>query len=212
MIPKILQMMFTMAYLMINVAIIVLVRKKISPEISFAGLVDFYSLGALVVMIQIDRLSPRWVSLLQVGLVFPLFYLSTSHPDASLFFFLMIGLLKIYAVVSLIKKVATMSMPTKWESVPEDNLSGKDFYNSSAWRKLRYQVLAEDGRVCVACGENRVYNEKGVRIRYHVDHIKPRSLYPELALSRRNMQVMCECCNLGKSNKWEIDHRVVKTV
>jgi hypothetical protein len=41
----------------------------------------------------------------------------------------------------------------------------------------------------------------------HVDHIKPRSKYPDLELSRQNLQVLCEDCNLGKSNKYEDDWR-----
>ena len=39
----------------------------------------------------------------------------------------------------------------------------------------------------------------------HVDHIKPRSKYPKLALVKSNLQVMCEDCNLGKVNTDTID-------
>ena len=41
----------------------------------------------------------------------------------------------------------------------------------------------------------------------HVDHIKPRSLYPDLELEFENLQVLCKYCNLEKSNKDEIDYR-----
>ena len=41
----------------------------------------------------------------------------------------------------------------------------------------------------------------------HVDHIKPRSTHPELALDPNNLQVMCDDCNLGKSNTDQIDWR-----
>ncbi len=41
----------------------------------------------------------------------------------------------------------------------------------------------------------------------HVDHIKPRRKYPELALSRSNLQVLCNLCNHGKGNWDETDWR-----
>jgi len=41
----------------------------------------------------------------------------------------------------------------------------------------------------------------------HVDHIKPRSLFPKLELVFDNMQVLCKKCNLDKGNKNDIDYR-----
>ncbi|MFC6439812.1 HNH endonuclease [Bowmanella sp. JS7-9] len=32
----------------------------------------------------------------------------------------------------------------------------------------------------------------------HVDHVKPRAKFPELALDINNLQILCETCNLGK--------------
>lgn len=75
------------------------------------------------------------------------------------------------------------------------------FYASDEWRTLRYEVLRERGGSCELCGRNR--REHGVTI--HVDHIKPRSKFPELQLVRTNLQVLCEDCNLGKSNTDSID-------
>lgn len=71
-----------------------------------------------------------------------------------------------------------------------------DFIVSSGWLKLRYQVLKSFGARCQCCGATK---DDGVRI--DVDHIKPRSLYPELALDFANLQVLCGPCNLGKSNR-----------
>lgn len=34
----------------------------------------------------------------------------------------------------------------------------------------------------------------------HVDHIKPSSKYPKLALILDNLQVLCQYCNLGSLN------------
>jgi X-X-X-Leu-X-X-Gly heptad repeat protein len=45
------------------------------------------------------------------------------------------------------------------------------------------------------------------RFALHVDHIKPRSLYPARALDPENLQVLCRDCNLGKSNKDATDWR-----
>jgi 5-methylcytosine-specific restriction endonuclease McrA len=43
----------------------------------------------------------------------------------------------------------------------------------------------------------------------HVDHIKPRSLFPLLAADPENLQVLCEDCNVGKSNVDTTDWRPV---
>ena len=79
------------------------------------------------------------------------------------------------------------------------------FYSSAPWKELRYRVLkASDGR-CALCG---VSASSGAVL--HVDHIKPRSLFPELALEESNMQVLCADCNIGKSNKDDTDWRDAK--
>jgi len=78
-----------------------------------------------------------------------------------------------------------------------------DFYNSREWRELRVRVLEKYQCRCMMCG--RSPKDHGVVI--HVDHIKPRSKYPELSLEFTNLQLLCEDCNLGKSNKYETDYR-----
>ena len=80
--------------------------------------------------------------------------------------------------------------------------SNVGFYKSKIWLSLRYQVLKRYGFQCMACGRGR---KDGVIL--HVDHIKPRSKYPELELAVDNLQVLCESCNLGKSNKYIDDFR-----
>ncbi|MGV2810455.1 HNH endonuclease [Enterobacter cancerogenus] len=40
-----------------------------------------------------------------------------------------------------------------------------------------------------------------------VDHIKPRSKFPHLALEINNLQVLCEDCNKAKSNTDDIKWR-----
>jgi 5-methylcytosine-specific restriction endonuclease McrA len=76
------------------------------------------------------------------------------------------------------------------------------FYRSKEWRALRYQVLKANGAKCQCCGRSA---KDGAVM--HVDHIKPRSKFPELELSLENLQVLCDCCNIGKSNKDDTDWR-----
>lgn len=44
-------------------------------------------------------------------------------------------------------------------------------------------------------------------VKLHVDHIKPKSLFLHLAYDLNNLQVLCEDCNMGKSNKDDTDWR-----
>lgn len=77
------------------------------------------------------------------------------------------------------------------------------FMRSQEWRVLRFEVLRESNGSCSLCGRSN--REHGVIL--HVDHIKPKSLYPELALHKPNLQVLCEDCNMGKGNRDETDWR-----
>lgn len=72
-----------------------------------------------------------------------------------------------------------------------------DFYKSDQWRQVRYFVLRNTGGRCQCCGAKA---SDGVSL--HVDHIKPRSRYPELELSPDNLQVLCDDCNIGKGD-WD---------
>ena len=76
-----------------------------------------------------------------------------------------------------------------------------DFYSSKKWQSARYDALSLNDGCCSLCGRSR----REHKIILHVDHIKPKSQYPELALTISNLQVICEDCNIGKSNKDCID-------
>jgi 5-methylcytosine-specific restriction endonuclease McrA len=67
------------------------------------------------------------------------------------------------------------------------------FYASSEWRLVREQVIQEQGRVCQEC-RSRITDDFDLT----VDHIKPRSKFPELALDKSNLQVLCRRCNSAK--------------
>lgn len=82
------------------------------------------------------------------------------------------------------------------------NVWRDSFYESEEWRTLRYQVIEFYGSRCMACGKTPKH---GVMI--HVDHIKPKSRFPELALEFNNLQILCDDCNLGKKNLYITDWR-----
>lgn len=76
------------------------------------------------------------------------------------------------------------------------------FYQSTAWIELRQRVLDSFGERCMRCGSSA---DDGAVIQ--VDHIKPKCLFPHLALVFENLQVLCRQCNLGKSYKDMTDFR-----
>lgn len=79
----------------------------------------------------------------------------------------------------------------------------KGFYESKEWLQLRVRVLEKYHAECMMCGRNRRQH----KVVLHVDHIKPRSKYPELALEFNNLQILCSDCNIGKGNRYETDWR-----
>jgi 5-methylcytosine-specific restriction endonuclease McrA len=60
------------------------------------------------------------------------------------------------------------------------------------------EALKKYGTRCQCCGATPA---DGVKM--NVDHIKPRKLFPQLALDISNLQVLCEVCNHGKGN-WDM--------
>ncbi len=90
----------------------------------------------------------------------------------------------------------------KREAYHQAKVLSDDFLASYEWRALRMRVLKKHGARCQCCGATPW---DGVRM--HVDHIKPRRHFPELALQEDNRQVLCEVCNHGKGNWDETDWR-----
>jgi hypothetical protein len=81
-------------------------------------------------------------------------------------------------------------------------IASKEFLNSYQWRQLRIDALSRYGSRCMCCGAEQ---KDGVVM--NVDHIRPRKLYPSLALVFDNLQVLCNVCNHGKGNWLEHDWR-----
>jgi len=98
-----------------------------------------------------------------------------------------------------IRKAASAKPASSWAVRRAER---SKFYESPEWRAVRYEALKESKGVCELCG---AFPSPGHPL--HVDHIKPRSIYPALELRLSNLQVLCDACNLGKSNRDEIDWR-----
>lgn len=79
---------------------------------------------------------------------------------------------------------------------------GDAFLSSYEWRRLRMQALRKYGARCQCCGASP---QTGAVM--NVDHIKPRKLFPHLALDLDNLQVLCHECNHGKGNWDQTDWR-----
>ena len=75
------------------------------------------------------------------------------------------------------------------------------FYQSWEWKEARYKILNKYGPRCMLCGANN--NES----RICVDHIVPISRDWTKRLKLENLQVLCNDCNMGKSNRDTRDFR-----
>lgn len=75
---------------------------------------------------------------------------------------------------------------------------GKSFYTTIPWLALKDEALRKYKRKCAACGSKK---------NLQVDHIKPRSRYPELEFCLDNLQILCQPCNKEKGNCFIIDFR-----
>jgi len=85
----------------------------------------------------------------------------------------------------------------------QSKLLGNDFYASKVWKTVRLRALQIYGAECHCCSDKGTRQEP-----LHVDHIKPRSLYPRLSLDITNLQILCKRCNEKKSNLHETDYRL----
>ena len=105
--------------------------------------------------------------------------------------------------ISILKEMGGVDLPKPKKVKPKkkNEVNSAAFLESYEWRKLRYRVLLKYGRTCMCC------KAKPGPGRVHVDHIKPRRKYPELALEFDNLQVLCDECNHGKGNWDETEWR-----
>jgi 5-methylcytosine-specific restriction protein A len=114
-------------------------------------------------------------------------------------------------MVSVAESAAAAAKRKRREPPPETYADrAKRFYASWPWRKLRFQILAENAErhggtpqceLCAAPAGNGVV--------LHVDHIVALSLDWLKRLDPRNLQVLCGTCNQGKTNGPARDFRQV---
>lgn len=78
------------------------------------------------------------------------------------------------------------------------NVTSDAFLESYEWRRVRMEALKKYGPRCQCCGATPADG-----LKMHVDHIKPRRLFPHLALDVTNLQILCAECNHGKGN-WDM--------
>lgn len=95
-------------------------------------------------------------------------------------------------------KLCTEALRSDPTNTRPRNKSKSGFYQSWEWKKLRFETIKRYGPVCMCCGSDHYIV---------VDHIKPRTKYPDLALDPENLQILCNDCNMGKSNDDETDFR-----
>jgi len=86
-------------------------------------------------------------------------------------------------VKKAIKEISILS-PSRRRGIRREASINRKFF-------LKY-LIERDGKRCVFCGTT-----DGA---FHIDHIKPVSLGGDNSFD--NLQLLCEKCNLAKSNKW----------
>lgn len=65
-------------------------------------------------------------------------------------------------------------------------------FNKTRWNRVRTEFLATcDNKECALCQS---------RESLEVDHILPKSIFHDLAYSKKNLQILCATCNRNKSN------------
>jgi 5-methylcytosine-specific restriction endonuclease McrA len=100
------------------------------------------------------------------------------------------------------KKSKALSTKPAPQQVAGIDVTTTEFLSTYEWRKTRMVALKKYGARCQCCGSTPA---TGAVI--HVDHIKPRKLFPHLALDVDNLQVLCHECNHGKGNWDQTDWR-----
>ncbi len=107
-------------------------------------------------------------------------------------------------IISTTTSLVQNAYPSSNKKKPSIDPNGSGFLQSYEWRKLRLQALKRYGRRCGCCG---TVPSSDNSVRLHVDHIKPRKYFSELALDISNLQILCEDCNHGKGNWDKTDWR-----
>lgn len=102
-----------------------------------------------------------------------------------------------YPVTASPQKIAQVQAQVNARK-PRVDVKTDAFLSTYEWRRVRMEALKKYGAVCQCCGAS-----PSTGAVMNVDHIKPRKLFPQLALDLDNLQVLCHECNHGKGN-WDM--------
>lgn len=89
--------------------------------------------------------------------------------------------------------------------------------DSNDWKQWRAQQLEQQNWRCVCCSQQMRFGRithlpnGGFTLELQhptVDHILPKSFFPELALDKQNLVMVCWSCNKRKSNRMDIASRM----
>lgn len=110
------------------------------------------------------------------------------------------------------------------EKLRQRRRDGKLLYDnwqgSRDWQQWRLQQLERQNWKCACCAQQMGFGEKTYLGNgdftlepQHptVDHMLPKSLFPELALEQQNLVMMCWSCNRKKGSKMAIASRMRHT-
>lgn len=144
--------------------------------------------------------------LLSLAAMAVLMFSYNAHPNFAPFLvgFTVLGFV-MAAISSRIQKVET----DKWRPIVDARLEelarqrqmeieeASAFYESSEWRLLRQKIIDQQGRICQECNCPIVEDYD-----LTVDHINPRSKFPDQSLDVTNLRVLCRSCNAKKGNRF----------
>ena len=88
-----------------------------------------------------------------------------------------------------VRELADKKLREKLAQIDAEQFEYRRFYQTSDWQEIRDAVMERDGKACRLCGRREDLT---------VDHILPKSLYPERALDAENLQVLCRSWNGAK--------------
>lgn len=112
-----------------------------------------------------------------------------------------------YPITAIKKPISVKRKAPIAKSNPVVKAGGVDvksnaFLETYEWRKLRMEALKKYKPRCMCCGATPATGAV-----MNVDHIKPRRLFPSLAMDINNLQILCHDCNHGKGSWDQTDWR-----
>ena len=76
------------------------------------------------------------------------------------------------------------------------------FYNSTAWKRMREQILIRDNHECQHCKKEGKVSTNNLQV-HHTKEIKE---YPELAMKPDNLTTLCGACHSDIHGKTDSFH------